>query len=53
VKFENFTQGVSIDGSYTTMWLEPDLGNKPTAVALLSEYNNEKRNGRINGTSLL
>ena len=50
-KFEDFTTGTNSD-DFTSVWREPDMDNRITAVARLSTYNNEQ-NGKIPGTKLL
>lgn len=50
--FQEFIKGTIYGSNFTTYWREPDLGNKLTAVAILSEYNNEK-NGQRPGIKLI
>ena len=52
-KLEDFKTEATMTGDYISTWREPDMGNKITAIALLSEYRNEERNGQLRGTSLL
>jgi len=50
--FEAYIRGTFWRAHYTTLWREPDLNNKLTAVAVLSTYKNEL-NGKQPGIKLV
>jgi hypothetical protein len=50
--FEHYIRNAFYRAHYTTLWREPDMGNKLTAVAVLSSYQNEL-NGKTPGIKLV
>lgn len=50
--FEHYIRNAFYRAHYTTLWREPDMENKLTAVAVLSSYQNEL-NGKTPGIKLV